>query len=125
MRTDKYPMNLESFREYCLLKKGVAEELPFGPDTLVFKVMGKMFALTGLDSESFSISIKNLPEINEELRAEYDCVKGAYHMNKRHWNSVHINGTVKDAILKEWIDQSYELVVKSLTKKTQEELSKQ
>ncbi|WP_337040737.1 MmcQ/YjbR family DNA-binding protein [Emticicia sp. 17c] len=116
-------MNLESFREFCLSKKGVTEELPFGPDTLVYKVMGKMFALTGFD-EPLSISLKNLPEKNEELRAEYSCVVGGYHLNKQHWNTVFINGTVKDVILKEWISESYELVVKSLTKKLREELNK-
>ena len=118
-------MNIESFREYCLSKKGVTEELPFGPDTLVYKVMGKMFALTGLDTEKLSVSLKNTPEKNEELRAEYDCIAGAYHMNKRHWNSVTIDSRIKDNLLKEWITESYEIVVKSLPKKIQEELNKQ
>lgn len=117
-------MNIESFREYCLSKKGVTEELPFGPDTLVYKVMGKMFALTGLDSERFRMSLKNAPEKNEELRAEYASVTGAYHMNKRHWNTVSVDGTVKDNVLKEWIDDSYEIVVRNLPKKIQEELNK-
>ena len=117
-------MDIESFREYCLSKKGVTEELPFGPDTLVFKVMGKMFALTGLNNERLKISLKNTPEKNEELRAEYDCIVGAYHMNKLHWNTVTVDGRVKDNILKEWISESYEIVVKSLTKKIQEELNK-
>lgn len=117
-------MNIESFREYCLSKKGVTEELPFGPDTLVYKVMGKMFALTGLDSERFRMSLKNAPEKNEELRAEYTSVTGAYHMNKRHWNTVSVDGTVKDNVLKEWVDDSYEIVVRNLPKKIQEELNK-
>ncbi|MFD2520430.1 MmcQ/YjbR family DNA-binding protein [Emticicia soli] len=116
-------MNLETFREYCLTKKGVTEELPFGPDTLVFKVMGKVFALTGLDTERFKISLKNTPEKNEEIRAEYASVTGAYHMNKRHWNTVAVDGCVKDNILKEWISESYDIVVKNLPKKTQEELN--
>jgi predicted DNA-binding protein (MmcQ/YjbR family) len=113
-------MNLETFREYCLNKKGVTEELPFGPDTLVYKVMGKMFALTGFDFGH--ISLKNLAEKNQELRAEYSAVEGAYHMNKIHWNSVYMNGSVKDAILREWIDESYEIVASSLPKKVKEEL---
>jgi predicted DNA-binding protein (MmcQ/YjbR family) len=113
-------MDLENFREYCLSKKGVTEELPFGPDTLVYKVMGKMFALTGFDFES--ISLKNLPEKNEELRAEYDEVLPAYHMNKQHWNMVQINGRVKGVLLREWINESYEIIVKSLPKNTKEEL---
>lgn len=118
-------MNIESFREFCLSKNGVSEELPFGPDTLVYKVMGKMFALTGLDSDQFRISLKNNPEKNEELRAEYACITGAYHMNKRHWNTVTIDGTVKDNLLKEWIKESYDIVVSNLPKKIQEELNKQ
>lgn len=113
-------MNLEAFREYCLSKKGVTEELPFGPDTLVYKVMGKMFALTGFDFDR--ISLKNSPEKNQELRAEHEAVEGAYHMNKQHWNSVYMNGSVKDALLRDWIDESYEIVASSLTKKLQEEL---
>lgn len=113
-------MNLEIFREYCLSKKGVTEELPFGPDTLVYKVMGKMFALTGFEFQR--ISLKNLPEKNQELRAEFESVEAAFHMNKQHWNMVLMNGKVKDVLLREWIDESYEIVARSLTKKLQEEL---
>ena len=109
-------MNIEEFRDFCLSLKGVTEELPFGPDTLVYKVMGKMFALTGFEFER--ISLKNFPEKNQELRAEFDAVLPAYHMNKQHWNMV----LIKDALLREWIDESYEIVVNSLTKKTKEEL---
>lgn len=118
-------MNIESFREYCLQKKGVTEELPFGPDTLVYKVMGKMFALTGLESERFAMTLKNTPEKNEELRAEYPGITGAYHMNKRHWSTVKVDSNIKDNLLKEWIDESYEIVVSNLPKKTREELNKQ
>jgi predicted DNA-binding protein (MmcQ/YjbR family) len=113
-------MNLELFREYCLSKKGVTEELPFGPDTLVYKVMGKMFALTGFDF--VSINLKNEPEKNQELRAEFDAVLEGYHMNKQHWNTVLINGKIKDVLLREWIDESYRIVANSLTKKLKEEL---
>ncbi|CAH0995009.1 putative protein YjbR [Emticicia aquatica] len=113
-------MNLELFREYCLSKKGVTEELPFGPDTLVYKVMGKMFALTGFDF--VSINLKNEPEKNQELRAEFDAVLEGYHMNKQHWNTVLINGKIKDILLREWIDESYRIVANSLTKKLKEEL---
>ncbi|MBA4853611.1 MmcQ/YjbR family DNA-binding protein [Emticicia sp. BO119] len=117
-------MNIESFRDFCLIKNGVTEELPFGPDTLVYKVMGKMFALTGLNSEQFKISLKNTPEKNEELRAEYSCVTGAYHMNKRHWSTILIDGSVKDHLIKEWINESYDIVVNNLPKKIQGELNK-
>jgi predicted DNA-binding protein (MmcQ/YjbR family) len=115
-------MDLENFREYCLSKKGVTEELPFGPDILVYKVMGKMFALTSFDFER--ISLKNFLEKNEELRAEYEEVLPAYHMNKQHWNMVQTNGRVKDVLLREWINESYEIIVNSLPKMTKEELKK-
>jgi predicted DNA-binding protein (MmcQ/YjbR family) len=113
-------MDLENFREYCLSKKGVTEELPFGPETIVYKVMGKMFALTGFDFER--ISLKNFPEKNQELRAEYDAVLPAFHMNKQHWNMVLTNGRIKDVLLREWIDKSYEIIVNSLPKIVKEEL---
>ncbi len=113
-------MNLETFREYCLSKKGVTEELPFDPDTLVYKVMGKIFALTGFDF--VSINLKNTPEKNQELRAEHDAVVEGYHMSKVHWNTVLISGKLRDALLREWIDESYEIVANNLTKKIKEEL---
>lgn len=109
-------MNIEEFREYCILKKGVTEELPFGPDTLVYKVMGKMFALTPLESETFSVSLKCDPAKAVDLRDEFDYIVGAYHMNKTHWNA--INGNVCPAKqLKELTDHSYDLVVSSFPKK--------
>lgn len=109
-------MNLEYFRTYCLSKKGVTEELPFGPDTLVYKVMGKVFALTGIDNFT-SVNLKSDPEIAIELRERFDAVQPGYHMNKKHWNTVLIDGSVPDNLLKTWIDHSYELVASGLTKK--------
>jgi len=116
-------MNIESFRTYCLAKPGVTEETPFGPETLVFKVMGKMFALTGVDTFSH-IALKVEPEIGAELREQYESVVPAYHMNKMHWINVLMDGRVKDKLVKEWIDNSYDLVVKGLTKKDREKLAK-
>lgn len=114
-------MNIEEFREYCISKKGVSEELPFGPDTLVYKVMGKMFALTPLESETFSVTLKCNPPKAVELRDKFDYVVGAYHMNKTHWNT--INGVLAPTNqLKELTDHSYELVVSGLPKKVQTEL---
>ena len=105
-------MNLESFRDHCLKKENVTEEFPFGEDTLVFKVRGKMFALT--DVESFeSINLKSLPEDAVQLREQYPAVQPGYHMNKKHWNTVIMDGSVPDKLVKEWIDQSYNLVAKS------------
>lgn len=109
-------MNIESFRSFCLHLNGVTEELPFGPDTLVFKVMGKIFALTGLDQEPFSVNLKCDPQRALELREHYPAVKPGYHMNKAHWNTVIVDGSVSDTTLRDWITHSYDLVVSSLTK---------
>jgi predicted DNA-binding protein (MmcQ/YjbR family) len=114
-------MHLESLREYCLSKKAVEETLPFGPDTLVYKVMGKAFLLTGFESE-LSFNVKCDPEKAIELREEFPCVQPGYHMNKKHWNTIVMDGSVGDQQLKEWIDHSYELVVNGLTKKQRDEL---
>ncbi|MEQ9220699.1 MAG: MmcQ/YjbR family DNA-binding protein [Cyclobacteriaceae bacterium] len=116
-------MDIESFREYCLSKPMVTEEVPFGPDTLVFKVAGKMFALA--DIEQFeSINLKCDPEVAVQLREQYPDVNPGYHMNKKHWNTVNTRGMVGDELFKQWIDDSYNLVVKGLPKKLQEELKK-
>ena len=114
-------MNIEELREYCLAKKGVTESFPFDEATLVFKVSGKMFALTDL-VDAFSVNLKCDPEKAIELREQFPCVIPGYHMNKQHWNTVVIDGSVNDKLLKEWIDQSYDLIVKSLTKKQQQEI---
>jgi predicted DNA-binding protein (MmcQ/YjbR family) len=112
-------MNIEDFRLYCLAKPGTTESFPFDENTLVFKVAGKMFALTDL-VDVFSINLKCDPEKCIELREHYESVKPGYHMNKKHWNTILIDGSVSDEILREWIDYSYNLVVLSLTKKERE-----
>lgn len=114
-------MDFEAFVEHCLAKKGVKEDFPFGPNTLVFKVMDKMFALA--DVEEFqSINLKCDPERAVELREEYDGIIPGYHMNKKHWNTVTTDGTIRDKLMIELIDHSYELVAKSLSKKLRNEL---
>lgn len=116
-------MNIESFREYCLNKKGVTEETPFGEDTLVYKLMGKMFALTGLNSDPFRFNLKCDPERALELRDEYEYIIPGYHMSKVHWNTVIAgNNQIPEKLQRELVDHSYELVVNSLTKKLQQEL---
>jgi predicted DNA-binding protein (MmcQ/YjbR family) len=109
-------MNIESLREYCLEKAGVEETLPFGPDNLVFKTDGKMFLLVGLDNEPLQFNVKCDPEKAIELREQFSCVLPGYHMNKKHWNTVIVDGTVSDKQLKEWIDWSYSLVSKKKKK---------
>ena len=109
-------MNIELIREYCLSKKSTTESFPFDEDTLVFKVMGKMFCLTSL-SEPDRINLKCDPEKAIALREEYSCVLPGYHMNKSMWNTVIMDDTVSDKIICEWIDHSYDEVVKKLPKK--------
>lgn len=115
-------MNIEELREYCLLKKGIEEGFPFGEDTLVIKVMGKMFFLAGLESQPIQFNVKCNPERAIELRDKYSCVIPAFHMNKKHWNTIICDGSVSNKLIKEWIDDSYNLVVNSLTKKLKTEL---
>ncbi len=114
-------MDIESYREYCLTKPGTTEAFPFDENVLVFKVMGKMFALTDVDLFT-SINLKCDPEYAVELRDRYAGITGGYHMNKKHWNTVECDGSVPDNLIKELIDHSYDLVVKGLPKKLKEEL---
>ena len=119
-------MNLESYYEYCLGKKGVTEHFPFDKDVLVFKVGGKMFALSSLEkweSGEPAVNLKCDPDRALELRAQYDSIKPGFHMSKTHWNTVAIHQDAPNALVKELIDHSYELVFKSLTKKLQNEIS--
>ena len=119
-------MNIEQLRDFCITKKGVTEHFPFDDVTLVFKVMHKMFALTGLnrwESGEESMNLKCDPLKAEELRAEFDGINPGFHMSKKHWNTVTINSSdVSDDLIRELINHSYDLVVKGLTKKAQAEL---
>ncbi len=115
-------MNIEQVREYCIHKKGVTEELPFNEDSPVYKVMGKIFLIANLNPP-FSINVKCDPEKAVELRERYSAVTPGYHMNKLHWNTVEIEGTVKNSLIEEWIDHSYELVVTGLKKSLREKLN--
>jgi predicted DNA-binding protein (MmcQ/YjbR family) len=105
-----------------MAKKGVEETLPFGPDTLVYKVMGKAFLLTGINDIADQFNIKCDPDKAIELREQYDCVQPGYHMNKKHWNTILTEGTSLK-LMKEWIDDSYNLVVQGLTKKDKDALA--
>ena len=107
-------MNIEDIRKYCLSLGGTEEDYPFGEDTLVFKVAGKMFALASLDSIPLHINLKCDPETAIELREMYEAVIPGYHMNKNHWNTVSMDGSVPDKLVLELIDHSYELVVSKL-----------
>lgn len=115
-------MDIEQLRDYCLAKPRVEEGFPFGPEVLVFKVLGKIFLLCPLDTEGVQFNAKCDPELAVELREQYACVKPGYHMNKQHWNTIKVDGSVPIKLLKEWIDHSYEIIVKSLPKKLREQL---
>lgn len=108
-------MNIEGFRKYCLAKKGVTEEFPFNETTLVFKVMGKMFALTDI-VEFDSLNLKVDPEEGSDLRERYTFVQPAFHMNKKHWITVLLDGQAPERQVLKWVDNSYDLVVQGLSK---------
>jgi len=102
-------MNIETLREYCVKKDEVTEGFPFGEDTLVFKVNGKIFALANLGGD-LSVNLKCDPSFALELREKYNSVTPGYHMNKKHWNTVILDGSIPDKELLQWIDHSYNLV---------------
>jgi len=108
-------MNIEEIRDYCNSKKAVTESFPFDEETLVFKVMDKMFLLTNLDGD-LSINVKCNPELAIELREEYPAIKPGFHMNKKHWNTIFINGSLSESFIKEQIDNSYNLIIDKLPK---------
>ena len=104
-------MNIEILREYCISKDDVTESFPFGDDTLVFKAAGKIFALVNLEGD-LSINLKCDPSLALELRERYSAVTPGYHMNKKHWNTIFVDGSVPDNEIFSWIDHSYNLVLR-------------
>lgn len=118
-------MTIEKIYDYCLNKKGTTEDFPFDQDTLVFKVGGKMYCLTSLkkwETGDYSINLKCDPDYAEELRAMYEAVEPGYHMNKKHWNTVHINKDLPFSEVLKLIDHSFDLVFKSLSKSQKAEI---
>ena len=107
-------MDLAKFREYCLSKPQATEDTPFGPDVLVFRVGGKIFALASLDEVPARANLKCDPDLALELRDRYEQVQPGYHMNKKHWNPVELESGIPDAELRKMIDHSFDLVAKSL-----------
>ncbi len=114
-------MNIEELRDYCLAKPGVTEGFPFGEDTLMFKVAGKMFLLTGLTAGN-SFNVKCDPELAVALREQHSEVQPGYHMNKKMWNTVHTDGSLTDKQLRKMIDHSYQQVYNGLPKKLKAEI---
>jgi predicted DNA-binding protein (MmcQ/YjbR family) len=117
-------MDIEQIRKHCLVKKGVKEEFPFDEDTLVFKVLGKIFLLASLETIPLQINLKCDPENAVELREKYEAVQPGYHMNKKHWITVIINGSIPNQRILEWINESYQLVVLGLRKSERQKLGK-
>ncbi len=115
-------MDLETIRKYCLEKESVTESFPFGESTLVFKVCGKIFLLMALDNQPLQFNVKCDPEKAEELRENYASVIPAFHMNKKHWNTIIVNGEINSKLMREMIDDSYSLVVRSLPLKDRKNL---
>jgi len=107
-------MDLAQFREYCLSKPNATEGTPFGPETLVFKVGGKIFAITALDEIPARANLKCDPDLALELRDRYAQVSPGYHMNKKHWNTIDIEAGIPDVEIRKMIDHSYDLVAKKL-----------
>ncbi len=109
-------MNIEEYREFCLSLKDTEEKFPFDENTLVFSIRGKMFSLTDTGVFDF-INVKCDPEKAIALRERYDDVLPGYHMNKNHWNSIRMNGSIPDTMIKDWIKESYSLVISGLPKR--------
>jgi predicted DNA-binding protein (MmcQ/YjbR family) len=115
-------VDADALRHRCLARAGAVEEFPFGPETSVFKVGGKIFALTPLERRPLTVSLKCEPELAERLRATYPAIRGGYHLNKRHWNTVTLDGSIPDRMLADMIEDSYDLVVSSLPQRVRRDL---
>jgi predicted DNA-binding protein (MmcQ/YjbR family) len=115
-------MTAAELRDYCLSLPGTDEEFPFGPDTSAFKVAGKIFALSRLPEHPLRVSLKCDPALAEELRKAHTAVIPGYHLNKRHWNTVTIDGSLSDAIITDMVEDSYDLVVSELPRPTRQAL---
>jgi predicted DNA-binding protein (MmcQ/YjbR family) len=115
-------VNAAGLRSRCLARAGAVEEFPFGPQTSVFKIGGKIFALSPLGRRPLTVSLKCEPELAERLRATYPAIRGGYHLNKRHWNTVTLDGSIPDRMVGDMIEDSYDLVVSSLPRRVRREL---
>lgn len=115
-------MDIEAFREYCLAQKGTSEDFPFDEVTLCLRVMGKIFAITGLNSERFTVNLKCDPDYAIELREQYEEIVPGWHMSKTLWNTVDFEGALEEKMLRKLIDHSYDEVVKKLKKSEKEAL---
>ena len=115
-------MNAAALREACLAMTGAEETFPFGPENSVFKVEGKIFALTPLAAKPLRVSLKCDPDLAVQLRTAHPAITAGYHLNKRHWNTVVLDGSVPDAMVRDMIEDSYDLIVARLPKRKQQAL---
>jgi predicted DNA-binding protein (MmcQ/YjbR family) len=115
-------MNAAALRKLCLGFPGAVEERPFGPETTTFKVAGKIFALSALESEPLQISLKCEPELAEQLRISYPAIVPGYHLNKRHWNTITLDDSLEDRLIRDLVEDSYDLVFAALPKRVRDEL---
>jgi predicted DNA-binding protein (MmcQ/YjbR family) len=115
-------LEASELREWCLAQNGAIEDFPFTPEHSVFKVAGKMFALSALEREPLEVSVKCEPELAVELRNSYPAIRPGYHLNKRHWNTITLDDSISDQLVRDLVEDSYDLVVSALPKRTQREL---
>ena len=116
-------MNLQTLRKYCLTFPGATEQIQWGAD-LVFKVGGKMFAISALERAPLEVSVKCEPELAVELRNSYAAIRPGYHLNKRHWNTITLDGSLPDQLVRDLVEDSYDLIVSALPKRVQRELQR-
>jgi len=115
-------MDATDLRDWCLRQPGAIEDFPFGPATSVFKVAGKMFALSRLESAPLEVSVKCEPDLAVGLRESHPAIRPGYHLNKRHWNTITLDGSLPDEFVRDLIEDSYDLVVSALPRRTREQL---
>ena len=118
-------MDASELREWCLRHPGAIEDFPFGPETSVFKVAGKMFALSALEREPLKVSLKCEPELAVGLRDSYPAIRPGYHLNKRHWNTVTLDGTLPDQMVRDLVEDSYDLIVSALPRRIREQVARE
>jgi predicted DNA-binding protein (MmcQ/YjbR family) len=116
------PMDAAGLRAWCLRQPGAVEDFPFGPEHSVFKVAGKMFALSALERTPLEVSVKCEPELAVALRSSYDAIRPGYHLNKRHWNTITLDGSLPDRLVRDFVEDSYDLVVSALPARVREQL---
>jgi len=115
-------MDADELRRWCLAYPGAVEDFPFGPETSVFKVGGKMFALSALGRAPLEVSVKCEPELAVDLRDSYAAIRPGYHLNKRHWNTITLDGSLPDPLVRDLVEDSYDLVCDGLPKRVREEI---